>query len=68
MTTALGSVKNSREKLPPFAPDPAVADPAEGRAQVTDEEAVDPHRAGPQPGGDRWARDRFSVKSIALRP
>jgi len=47
MTTALGSVKNSRLKVPPSRPIPGVADAAERGAQIADEETVNPDRSGP---------------------
>src|ERR1039458_3715383 len=50
MITALGSVKNSRLKLPRPTPDARGTGTAELRAQIPDEEAVHPDRADVESG------------------
>ena len=50
MITALGSVKNSRLKLPRPTPDARGTGTAEGRAQVPDEETVHPDRTDVESG------------------
>jgi hypothetical protein len=64
----LGSVKNSRLKVPPSRPMPESPAPPKGarkslmKKQLT--QTVPAFRAA----AARWARDRFSVKTIAFRP
>ncbi len=68
MTTALGSVKNSRLKLPPSRPQPESAKPPKGARRSRMKKQFVQIVPARSCAATRCARDRFSVNTIALRP
>jgi hypothetical protein len=68
MMTALGSVKNSREKFPPSRPTPLSPTPPKGVRRSRMKKQLTYTVPTRNRVASRWARDRFSVNTMALRP
>lgn len=68
MTTALGSVKNSRLKVPPSRPMPESPTPPKGARRSRTKKQLTHTVPARRAAETRWARCRFSVNSIAFRP
>jgi hypothetical protein len=68
MTTALGSVKNSRLKVPPSRPHPESPNPPNGARRSRTKKQFTQIVPARNAASTRYARDRFSVKIMALSP